>query len=125
VTDGSETGATALTVGADLTLTLGGADARLRSTGDRLFLELPSLVAAIRALRSVPAAARRRLHATLTAADLTLELRARHRTLAVLGAGSQSGPLARAVGLDPAEVRLCAPLSAAWAGVSATASRGC
>ena len=125
MSDGSDAGPSPLTVDADLTLTVGGADAALRSTGERLFVEFPSLTAAIRALRSFPPSERRRLHAVLTAADLALEVRARNRTLVALGAGARSGLIARLTGLDPAEVRLCAPLSAAWAGVTATVGRGC
>jgi len=124
VSDGDGVEATPLTVDADLTLTVGGADATLRSTGERLFVEFPSLTAAVRALRSFPPAERRRLHAVLTAADLTLEVRARNRTLVVLGADARSGPTAWLTGLDPAEIRLCAPLSAAWGRVTAAVGRG-
>jgi hypothetical protein len=113
-----------LAVTADLTLTLDGTEAALRSTGERLFLEFPSLFAAIRAFRSLPSTERRRLHGTLRMADLTLEVRARHRTLAVLGAGARPGALAHQFGLDPVEVRLSGALSAALAGGFAAIQSG-
>jgi len=115
VTDGSGA-ATPLHVETDLSVTVDGTEARLRSTGDRLFLEFPSVVAAVEALRSLPATERRQVHEALTAADLTLEVRARGRTLVALGAGTVSGPLARRLGVDPVEVRLGGTLSALWAG---------
>lgn len=70
MSDGPDRGTAPLSVAADLSLTVGGAEATLRSTGGRLFLEFPSLVAAMRAFRSVPTGERHRLHATLAAADL-------------------------------------------------------
>lgn len=123
MTDGVDRGTPPLTVAADLTLTVGDAEATLRSAGERLFLEFPSLVAAVKAFRSVPVAERRHLHGALTAADLALEIRARNRTLAVLGVGATPGPLAHQFGLAPAEIRLCGPLSAAWAGALAAGRR--
>ncbi|KPN32129.1 hypothetical protein SY89_02889 [Halolamina pelagica] len=123
MTDGADRGTPPLTVAADLTLTVGGVEATLRSTGERLFLEFPSLVAAVRAFRSVPGTERRHLHGALTAADLAFEIRARNRTLAVLGVGATPGPLAHQFGLDPAEIRLCGPVSAAWAGALAAGRR--
>lgn len=123
MSDGPDRETAALSVAADLSLTVGGAEATLRSTGERLFLEFPSLVAAVRAFRSFPTGERHRLHATLAAADLALEVRARHRTLVAFGAETTSGPVARQLGLDPAEIRLCGPLSAAWDGVAATVER--
>ena len=120
MSDGTDTGLAPIEVAADLTLTVGGAEATLRSTGERLFVEFPSLRSAIRALRSLPSGERRRLHGALTAADLALEIRARHRTLAVVGVGARPGPVSRGLGLDPAEIRLCGPVSAAWAGIATT-----
>lgn len=112
-----------LTVIADLTLTVGETEAALRSTGERLFLEFPSLFAAVRAFRGFPSTERNRLHEALKMADLTLEVRARHRTLAVLGAGARAGPLAQQFGLDPVEVRLSGLVSAGWGGAVATGQR--
>ncbi|GAB7095723.1 hypothetical protein JCM30237_28770 [Halolamina litorea] len=119
----AEGGTAPLTVAADLTLTVGGTEAPLRSTGERLFLEFPSLVSAVRALRGLPPSERRRLHTVLTAADLAVEIRARDRTLVALGAGTRSGPLARWIGADPAEIRPCGAVAAARAGVAATIDR--
>jgi hypothetical protein len=124
VSDGTDRETAPLTVAADLSLTVGDAEATLHSTGERLFLEFPSLVAAVRAFRSFPTSERHRLHATLSAADLALGVRARHRTLVAFGAGTRSGPVARQLGLDPAELRLCGPLSAAWDAVRRTFGRG-
>ncbi len=123
MSDGGDRERAPLTVAADLSLSVGGAEATLHSTGERLFLEFPSLVAAVRAFRSFPTSERHRLHARLSAADLALEVRARNRTLVAFGTGTRSGPLARRLGLDPAELRLCGSLSAAWAGTAATVER--
>lgn len=123
MTDGADRETPPLAVAADLTLTIGDAEATLRSTGERLFLEFPSLVAAVRAFRSLPATEHSRLHGALTAADLALEVRARNRTLAVVGAGAEAGPIAHQFGRDPAEIRLCGTLSAAWAGALAASRR--
>ncbi len=123
MSDGTDHERAPLAVAADVSLTVGDAEATLRSTGERLLLDFPSLVAAVRVFRSFPTSERRHLHAALTAADLALEVRARHRTLVALGAGARSGPLARRLGLDPAELRLCGALSAAWAGIAATVER--
>lgn len=120
MTDTSDADPGQLTVSTDLTLTVAGTEAELRSTGERLFLEFPSAASAWRAFRSFPLTERRRLHEALTAGNLALELRARHRTIAVLGAGASSGPVARRFGVDPVEVRLCGAISAAWEGLTTT-----
>jgi hypothetical protein len=123
VTNGVDPASAPLSVETDLSVRLDGTEAALRSTGDRLFLEFPSVVAVVEAMRSLPATERRHVHETLTAADLTLEVRARHRTLAVLGADAVAGPLARELGMEPAELRLGGVLSALWAGVTTTVRR--
>ncbi|WP_049984993.1 hypothetical protein [Halobellus rufus] len=123
MTDGSDPESVPLTVTTDLTLTVDGTDAALRSTGERLFIEFPSVVSAVQALRSLPPTEHRRLHSMLTTADLTLEIRARNRTLVALGAGTRSGPLARQLGIDPVELRPTGVLSALWAGAVATVDR--
>lgn len=123
MTDSTDPDPTPLSIGADLTLTVDGRAATLRSTGDRLFLEFPSVVSVVEAMQSLPATERRRVHEALMAADLALEVRARHRTLAALGAGAVAGPLARQFRVEPAELRLCGVLSALWAGVTATVRR--
>ncbi|WP_336036464.1 hypothetical protein [Halobacterium yunchengense] len=123
MTDAADAGRGPLSVAADLTLTVDGTEATLRSTGDRLFLEFPTVVSAAGALRDLPRTGHRRLHEALTTADLALEVRARNRTLAVLGAGSRAGALSRRLDVDPVEVRLCGVLSAVRAGVLATVDR--
>lgn len=123
MTDGSDTESVPLTLTTDLTLTVDGTDAAVRSTGERLFIEFPSVVSAVHALRGLPATEYSRLHSMLTTADLALEVRARNRTLAALGAGTRSGPLARQLGIAPVELRANGVLSALWAGVLATVDR--
>ena len=123
MTDASDSERVPLDVRTDLSLSVEGTDAALRSTGERLFLEFPSVVSAVEALRSLQSFDRQGLHRALMGADLALEIRARHRTLVVLGAGARAGPLSRRVGVAPAELRLCGALSGLWAGFTSTVER--
>lgn len=110
-----------LSVTTDLSLSVDGTEAALRSTGERLFLEFPSLVSAVRALRGLPATEYARLHTLLTSAGLALEVRVRHRTILAIGADARSGPLARYLDIEPAQLRLSGVLSAVWAWALVTA----
>jgi hypothetical protein len=106
----------------DLTLAIDGVELDVRSTGDGVFLEVPTVREALRVARRLPEGA----DATgptrlLVATDLTAEVRVRGRTVAVLGAGARPGPLARWLGVYPAEVRLGGVVGAGWSGLSATA----
>ena len=95
-----------LSVATDLTLTVNGAEAAVQSTGERLFVEFPSLSAALRALRGLPGDGTDRLTALLTTTDLTVEVRIRDRTVAVLGAGAHPGVVSRRLGIAPVEARV-------------------
>ncbi|AGN00364.1 oligopeptide/dipeptide ABC transporter, ATP- binding protein [Salinarchaeum sp. Harcht-Bsk1] len=110
-----------LYVESDLTLTFGDNEVPVRSTGDRLFLEFPSISSALGATRGFPTTQRGEFHDVLTAADLALEIRARDRTIATLGAGTRAGPLSRQLGVAPAAIRLGGILSAGWATLNAVA----
>jgi hypothetical protein len=123
VSDGVDATLPPLTVEADLTLRLDDAEATVRSTGERLFVETASVVSAVELLRALPAVERRRLHAALTVADLTLEFRTHHRTVAVLGAGARAGVVSRQLGLAPVELRPASFVSALGAGLSRTVRR--
>lgn len=106
----------------DLTLTVDGVRMDVRSTGDRVFVEVPSVRGAVRVVRNLPVEA----DATgptrfLVGADLTTEFRVRGRTVAVLGAAARPGPIARALGVSPAEIRLAGLVGAGWSGLSAAA----
>ena len=106
----------------DLTLTVDGVRMDVRSTGDRVFVEVPTVRGAIRTVRSLPVEA----DATgptrfLIGADLTTEFRVRGRTVAVLGTGARPGPIARGLGVSPAEIRLAGLVGAGWSGLSAAA----
>ncbi len=106
----------------DLTLVVDDVELDVRSTGDRVFLEASTVREAIQAARSLPegsdATGPTRL---LLATDLTAEVRVRGRTVAVLGAAARPGPLARWLGIFPAEVRLGGVVGAGWSGLSAAA----
>ncbi len=103
----------------DLTLSVAGVTMPVRSTGDRLFVEVPTVRDAIRVARAAgedtarPAAA-------MTATGLTTELRVRGRTVAVLGADARPGVLSRELGVAPAAIRLGGVLSAGGDGVVST-----
>jgi hypothetical protein len=98
-------------VAADLRLSVNGAEATVRSTGERLFVEFPSLSAALRALRGLPDR-ENELAALLRTTDLTVEVRVRDRTVAVVGAEARPGVLSRRLGVDPVEARVGGVLGA-------------
>ena len=104
----------------DLSLAVGGTEFDVRSTGDRLFVEVPTVRAAVRLARSlaseVDAAGPTRL---LVATDLSVEVRVRGRTVAVLGSTARPGPVARWLDVAPAEPRVAGVLGAGWDGLSA------
>lgn len=107
----------------DLTLTVDGVDLDVRSTGERLFVEVPTVRDAFRVVRGLPENADARGPAALlTATDLTTEIRVRGRTVAVIGADARPGRLSRELGVAPAEVRIAGALGAGASGLSAVAS---
>ena len=107
----------------DLTLTVEGVDLDVRSTGDRLFVEVATVRDAIRVARHLPNDTDARgPTALLTTTDLTTELRVRGRTVAVLGADARPGLLSREFGVAPAEARVAGVVGAAAGGLSAVAS---
>ncbi|MBP1921561.1 hypothetical protein J2751_000554 [Halorubrum alkaliphilum] len=102
----------------DLTLTIEGVRMDVRSTGERVFVEVPTVRGAIRVARSLPDGVDADGPAKLlTAADLTTEIRVRGRTVIVFGSDARPGPLARRLGIAPAEPRLSGFLGAGWAGL--------
>ena len=100
-----------LSVETDLELTVDGVRADVRSTGERLFVEFPSLLAAVRVARSLPMD-RTDSAAVLTDVDVTIEIRSRGRTVAAVGPDAPAGPLSRSLDVDPAQVRLAGVLAA-------------
>jgi len=107
----------------DLTLTVDGVDLDVRSTGERLFVEVPTVRDAIRVARGLPENGDARGPAALlTATGLTTEIRVRGRTVAVIGADARPGRLSRELGVAPAEVRIAGALGAGASGLSAVAS---
>jgi hypothetical protein len=103
-----------LSVSTDLTLAIDDTEARVTSTGERLFVEFASVPDAVRAFRASGASTSRttRLDALLHTTDLTVEVRVRGRTVAVVGAEAHPGLVSRQVGAAPAEVRLGGGLGA-------------
>ncbi len=94
-----------LSVATDLTLTVDGTPIEVRSTGDRLFVEVPTLRTALRIARDGEGV-REQLSSVLSLTDLTVEVRVREATVAVVGAGADPGVLSRELGVDPVEARL-------------------
>jgi len=123
VSDGVESPRAPLSVEADLTLSVDGAQARVQSTGERLFVEIPSVVSAVALLNGLPLTELRRLHELLTTTGLALEVRAHQRTVAVLGTGARPGALSRQLGVFPLELRFWGVASALGAGLARTAER--
>ena len=112
-----------LSVATDLTLSVDGAQATVQSTGERLFVEVPSVVSAVELLEGLPATELRRLHEVLTTTGLALEVRVHQRTVAVLGTGARPGTLSRQLGVFPLELRFWGSVSALGAGVTHTVER--
>lgn len=102
-----------LRVDADLTVSVGSAEAEVRSTGGRLFVEFRSLSDARAMAESRPEAVVDRLPAALRAADLTVEARVRGRTILVSGRGASPGALSEILGIAPDEIRLAGVAGAA------------
>ena len=94
-----------LTVETDLDLSIGDAQVDVRSTGDRLFLNFPSLRALSEAKRGLPPTGIEAVSGLVTAFDLTMEVRARDRTIFVIEPGAPAGPLSRWVGSSPVQLR--------------------
>jgi len=104
-----------LSVAADLRLAVDGAELSVRASGgNRLFVDFPGLRTAVAAARSL-AGERDRLDdadATLRTTELTVEVRVRGSTVAVLGRAADPGGLSRRLGLHPLELRIGGGLSA-------------
>jgi hypothetical protein len=101
-----------LAVHTDLDVTVAGRPVGVASTGDRLFLDFPSLRTARAAARAGGAERLREAASALAAADLTAEVRVRDRSVLVLGADARPGLLSREAGIAPAEFRLGGALGA-------------
>ncbi|MDZ5810978.1 peptide ABC transporter ATP-binding protein [Halorubrum sp. AD140] len=107
----------------DLRLSVDGTALDVRSTGDRLFVEVPSVRDAYRVARRLPSGRVARGPAMLlTATDLTAEIRVRGRTVVVVGADARPGLVSRELGVAPAEIRLAGALGAGKSGLSAAAN---
>ncbi|MFC7204246.1 peptide ABC transporter ATP-binding protein [Haloferax namakaokahaiae] len=91
------------------------------STGDRLFVEVPTLGGALRVARHLDGDSLDEPSRLLRATGLTTELRVRGRTVVVVGTDAHSGVVARWLGLDPAEVRVGGVASAVGDAVRTTA----
>ena len=114
---------TPLDVYADLTVSVDGAEADVRSTGERIFLDFDSLSDASIAADGRPPGALDRLPTILRQADVTLEIRVRGRPVAVSGVGASPGVVSRRLGVAPTEVRPLGVIGAAFGGVSTGLTR--
>ena len=94
-----------LSVETDLDLSIGNARIDVRSAGDRLFLNFPSLRALSEAKRGLSPTAIEAVTGLVTAFDLTVEIRARDRTIFVIEPGAPVGPVSRWLGADPVQLR--------------------
>jgi len=101
-----------LSLEANLSVTVDGTDLAVSTVDDRLRVQVPSLSAGARLLRSE----RGRLpdlSETLGAAGLTAEIRVGDAVLAVVGADATPGLLAALAGLGPVELRPTQAVAAA------------
>jgi len=109
----------------DLTVTVAGVEAPVRSTGDRLIIEVDTVRDGLRLAREfgtdveswVPTRA-------LVGADLTVEVRVRDRAVFLLGADARPGVVSRLVDASPAEVRPLGVLAALFDGGRALRGAG-
>lgn len=99
-------GVAPLSVEADLSVVIDGGEAKIESTGQRLVVRFPTLTDAMRAFRSRRPAAGTELSTLLTVTDLSVEIRARDRIVAVAGVDARPGLLSRLLDLESIEVRL-------------------
>lgn len=112
-----------LTVDTDLDVEVDGHPVTVTSSEDRVFVELGSVPALVRTLRRPPVVDLRPVDATLRRADLAVELRVRHRTVAALGADTRPSSLLQRVGVEPVELRLTGVLSAVGAELASVYDR--
>ncbi len=108
-------GVAPLSVESDLSLAINGGEADVESTGRRLIVSFHSVPDAMRALRGRPANAEDELSALLAVTDLTVEVRARDRIVAVAGANARPGILSDLLDISPVELRLGGVLGAVGA----------
>ncbi|MFT4923594.1 MAG: hypothetical protein ACI8XM_002822 [Haloarculaceae archaeon] len=101
-----------LSVETDLELSIDGIRPDVGSTGDRLFVDFPSLSAAETAMRGLPQGSVGELTELLAATDLTVEVRSRGRTVTAIGADATPGPLSQRLGFAPAQVRVAGIVAA-------------
>ena len=105
-----------LEVLADLQLAVDGEEISIRGDGDRLVVDLPSLRAGRRLLRSGPFALETdpdpmtQLQDVLEGTGLSVEVRLQGDPVARMGPGINPGLLSRALNLGPVEVRPTGPL---------------
>ena len=123
MSDAHEPAPVPLEVATDLDLEIGGVPVAVSSTGDRVFLDFPSVRSAISAGRRRPAMDYGSVDALLRTGDLAVEVRVHHRTVLALGAATRPSLLLQRAGLHPVELRLTGVLSAVGAGVAAVLGR--
>ncbi|CAM2807396.1 hypothetical protein PNQ29_04145 [Halobacterium salinarum] len=108
-----------LSVATDLDVSIDGTPVSVRSTGDRLLVDVPTLAAGVDALGGVPRSEVPAAAAALEDADLTVELRVRESPVAVVGADASPGALSDRMGVAPAALRVGGAAVAAGRGVTA------
>ena len=106
----------------DLDVRVDGHDLTTRSTGDRLFVELPSLRAAVAAARGADTDRLPAVAATLRRTDLTVEVRVRGATVALVGVDASPGELERELSLSALDLRVGGAVTAVGREVVAAAS---
>ena len=112
-----------LTVDTDVDVEVNGHLVTVTSSEDRVFFELPSVLALVRLARRPPAVDLAPIDACLRRGDLAVEIRVRRRTVAALGADTRPSLLLRRAGIEPVELRIGGVLSAVVAEVAAGVGR--
>lgn len=108
------TGGPALRIDTDLSVTVAGHPVSVASTGDRVFVDTPSLTAARTVAAGANRARLRELSRALSVVGVTAEFRVAGRSVLVLGDAAQPGVLAERLGVAPAEVRASSALAVFW-----------
>lgn len=105
---------------ADLQLTVDGEDIEIRGDGDRIVVDLPTLRAGRRLVQSGPFVLAdrevqlNRLHTSMAAAGISVDVRLQGQSIARLGEGAQPGLTSRLLGLGKVEVRPTRPVVQAF-----------
>ncbi|MFB6125951.1 MAG: hypothetical protein ABEJ79_01435 [Halolamina sp.] len=122
MSDAAESPVAPLSIETDLDVRVDGYELTTRSTGDRLFVDLPSLRAAVAVARGGDVDQLPTVATALRQTDLTVEVRIREATVGLVGAEATPGELERELSLSALDLRIGGAVTAVGREVVAAAS---